>query len=140
MLLPPDHCVVNRASSFAGARGALCALDCGAMGATLGGVSSSAAKQGGARSMAAPVREARSVFIRLSRPERPTPRPGRYFIALIYYGRAAAEVPALHKLNIVACGSLAPQAPAGMCCAPALPDYIAFTASGAVFLEGWPSG
>ena len=66
--------------------------------------------------------------------------PGHYFIALIYYGRAAAEVPALHNLNIVACGSLAPQTPAGMCCAPALPDYIAFTASGAVFLEGWPSG
>ena len=26
--------------------------------------------------------------------------PGHYFIALIYYGRAAAEVPALHNLNI----------------------------------------
>src|SRR5690349_9660586 len=63
VLLPPDHCVVNRASSFDGACVPVCRVDCGTEGAALGGMSSSAAKEGTGRIMAAPIREATRNFI-----------------------------------------------------------------------------
>ena len=60
VLLPVDHCVVKRALSFEGPRGA---EDFEAGAATLGGVSVSAAKETEGRSMAVPASHARRVFI-----------------------------------------------------------------------------